>query len=291
MHNEAFIDYLAGVKYAEIAEKYHVSVNTVKSWKKRYWSAQETVQPKTGKVAKKVASKKEKVATKKTADIRYDALRFQVDKNDKLTEKQKLFCLFYIRNFNATQAYIKAYECTYDAAKSNGYELLTNTYIRAEIQRLKEIKRQAIMVSEDDVLDRYIKIAFSDMTDFVSFGNRLERVEDEATGEMVTVANNFLDFKPSDEVDGGLICEIKQGKTGMSIKLEDRQKALDKLAVFFDMFPDKFSRKMAEAKLELERKKLTEEDDEDGDVIIIPAPRPTTAEPEVIDDGASDEED
>lgn len=29
-------DYIAGMKYKEIAEKYNVSINTVKSWKTRY---------------------------------------------------------------------------------------------------------------------------------------------------------------------------------------------------------------------------------------------------------------
>ncbi|GKU82919.1 hypothetical protein NCCP28_23150 [Niallia sp. NCCP-28] len=29
-------DYIKGVKYKDIAEKYGVSINTVKSWKKRY---------------------------------------------------------------------------------------------------------------------------------------------------------------------------------------------------------------------------------------------------------------
>ena len=36
---QAFNDYLRGLKYKELAEKYGVSVNTIKSWKRRYgWS-------------------------------------------------------------------------------------------------------------------------------------------------------------------------------------------------------------------------------------------------------------
>ena len=31
----AYKDYLAGMKYKDIAEKYKVSINTVKSWQKR----------------------------------------------------------------------------------------------------------------------------------------------------------------------------------------------------------------------------------------------------------------
>lgn len=31
-------DYKAGMKYKEIAQKYGVTLNTVKSWKTRYWN-------------------------------------------------------------------------------------------------------------------------------------------------------------------------------------------------------------------------------------------------------------
>ncbi|WP_234781184.1 RNA polymerase sigma factor, partial [Fructobacillus fructosus] len=36
--DEAKQDYLAGMKYKEIAEKYGVTLNTVKSWKTRHWN-------------------------------------------------------------------------------------------------------------------------------------------------------------------------------------------------------------------------------------------------------------
>lgn len=35
-HEQALIDYKKGLKYKEIAEKYDVSINTVKSWHRRY---------------------------------------------------------------------------------------------------------------------------------------------------------------------------------------------------------------------------------------------------------------
>lgn len=49
----AYQDYLKGMKYKEIAEKYGVTINTVKSWKTRYkWSkdVKKSVHTKTGKV-------------------------------------------------------------------------------------------------------------------------------------------------------------------------------------------------------------------------------------------------
>ncbi len=52
--DKAFEDYKAGMKYKDIAQKYDVSINTVKSWASRFW--------KKDKVATKNRSK---VATKK----------------------------------------------------------------------------------------------------------------------------------------------------------------------------------------------------------------------------------
>ncbi|MFR1309637.1 MAG: helix-turn-helix domain-containing protein [Gallintestinimicrobium sp.] len=51
VREQAFRDYQEGMKYKEIAEKYGVSLSTVKSWASRYW--------------KKVATLKKKVATKR----------------------------------------------------------------------------------------------------------------------------------------------------------------------------------------------------------------------------------
>jgi hypothetical protein len=56
----AYLDYQKGMKYKDIAEKYNVSINTVKSWKSRYWN-NKSVQPK----VKKVATKNKKGCTQK----------------------------------------------------------------------------------------------------------------------------------------------------------------------------------------------------------------------------------
>ncbi|HDX9587599.1 TPA: P27 family phage terminase small subunit [Bacillus pseudomycoides] len=53
-YESAYSDYLSGMKYKDIAEKYAVSINTVKSWKKRYnWQ-------------RDVAHKEKKIAPKNT---------------------------------------------------------------------------------------------------------------------------------------------------------------------------------------------------------------------------------
>ena len=48
----------------------------------------------------------------------------------RLNEKQKAFCDFYIESLNATESYQKAYDCSYNTARTNGARLLTNANIK-----------------------------------------------------------------------------------------------------------------------------------------------------------------
>lgn len=62
-HVKAEKDYIAGMKYRDIAEKYKVSINTVKSWKQRYiWSKN-----KDAPIKKGMRTKSKRVHTKKGA--------------------------------------------------------------------------------------------------------------------------------------------------------------------------------------------------------------------------------
>lgn len=239
----AYQDYLNGMKYKEIAEKYGVTINTVKSWKTRYkWSkdGKKSVHTKTGKVC---TQKSNENSTKKEAIA--EAVK-QVIENAELTDKQRLFCVLYVKCFNATKAYQKAYGCSYATALTNGSALLGNTRIKNEILRIKQNRLNQEMLDESDIFQKYMDIAFSDVTDFVEFGQGdvpvmavygPVQIKDEETGERKTLTKrvNVVRFKDSSEVDGTLIAEVKQGKDGASIKLPDRMKALEWLAEHMDM--------------------------------------------------------
>lgn len=125
-------DYLKGLKQKEICDKYNVSINTLKSWINRYKWAEEKRNkgaPKNKRGAPIDCLEKEIQNSKKGAFSEVE----EVLKNTELTDKQRLFCIYYIKCFNATKAYQKAYEFDYITAKSNGYRLLTNAYIKQEI--------------------------------------------------------------------------------------------------------------------------------------------------------------
>ncbi|GEA91382.1 terminase small subunit [Leuconostoc mesenteroides] len=102
-YEKAEQDYKIGLSLADIAQKYDVSVGTVRSWKSRHW---------TTNVAKNVAVKK---PTEKAIDELNDS---------ELTDKQKAFVLEYLHISNATQAYINVYDVDRETDLANGPRLL-----------------------------------------------------------------------------------------------------------------------------------------------------------------------
>ena len=240
-YEKAEQDYMAGMKYKDIAEKYGTTINTVKSWKKRYaWSRGEGAHKE-----ETVCTQKSKGAPKKEAPID-DGTKATLQ-NDDLTPEQQMFCIYYSRTFNAAQSYQKAYGCSYESAIANGSRLLTNDKVRAEIERLKEIKRQQIVAGADDIVELQMRIAFADIGNYVSFGQK--EVTDIETDETYMVS--VVDLKESKNTDTQLIQEVKRGKDGVSLKLADKQKAIDWLSKYFLVHPDdkykaEFDKKRAE---------------------------------------------
>ncbi|WP_343342456.1 terminase small subunit [Terrisporobacter petrolearius] len=253
-------EYLKGTKQKDICNKYNISINTLKSWIKRYkWS--EEKRNKGAPIKKRGAPFN---IDKKNAEKQ--AVNDEVElvlENNKLTEKQKLFCIYYIRCFNATKAYQKAYKCSYNTANVEGYKTLVKPSIKAEISELKKNKFNRAMLSEDDIFQKYIDIAFSDITDYLGFGNK------EVKGENGPYFVSYITLEDSDNIDGTLINEISQGKDGIKLKLQDKMKALQWLSDRMDLLPTHTQAKLdlEIMKLEVEMNKLDntqEEVEEDG---------------------------
>lgn len=229
----------SGMSLAEIARKLGKPEGTVRRWK----STQKWEEDKSERSEIKANVRNDKKRNKKEAVA--DEVN-RVMKNQRLTNKQQLFCLYYIRYFNATKAYQKAYECSYNVANAEGYKLLVNPCIKEEIRRMKQNRLNSEMLDESDIFQKYMDIAFSDITDYVSFGTEEApvmtmygpaKVEDKENGgkKILTKTVNVVRFKESTIVDGTLISEVKQGKDGASIKLMDKHKALEWIADHMDM--------------------------------------------------------
>lgn len=284
--------YNSGMKLVEIASQLDCSAATIRTWKNRYkWDEDEneTFQKKS-ETKRNVSKKKIKKKLSKEEAVADEVE--QVIQNIDLTDKQQLFCVYYIRCFNATKAYQKAYECDYTTAMVNGSQLLRNTKVKDEIIRLKRERFNREFLSESDVFQKYMDIAFADITDFLEFGTEEVpvmaiygpvKVKDPDTGEekQLTKTVNTVHFKDSMNVDGSILSEVKQGKDGASIKLADRMKALQWLSNHMDLATEKQKAEIEQIKAQTEVLKLKtqgEGEDDTADDGFIAALNGTAAE-------------
>ncbi|WP_176253290.1 terminase small subunit [Enterocloster alcoholdehydrogenati] len=258
--------YLQGTKLVEIASQLNLPEGTVRRWKSTYKWDDERSDKNNDRSANKT-NRKQKRGKVIAEDVE------QVMENLELTDKQRLFCLHYVRCFNVTKAYQKAYGCSYDTAASIGYRLLENDGVRDEIMRLKQSRLNRELLDEHDIFQKYMDIAFADITDYVEFGREEIQVmgafgpveiKDPETGEKTPLMKevNTVRFRESAEVDGTLITEVKQGKDGASIKLADRMKALNWLANHMDLATEEQRARIAQIKAQTDKLKGTDNDAE-----------------------------
>ena len=228
--NKAYELFKKGYKLIDISKELDIPSSTVRRWKKTYnWDNERS--DKNSERSFKQNNKKIKKKELIVEEVK------EVLGNTELTDKQRLFCIYYIKYFNATKAYQKAYGCSYETAMVEGFRTLRNPKIELEIEKLKQHKLNQVMLSEEDIFQRYMDIAFSDITDYVNFGKReIEILED---NQSKTIEVNYVDFNDSYNVDGTIISEVKQGKDGVSIKLHDKMKALQWLSDHMNIATDK----------------------------------------------------
>lgn len=236
--NKAYKLFQEGMKMVDIAKEVGVAESTVRVWKKRYWT-NATFQE--SNVAKEI---------KETIE------------NDNLTDKQKLFCIYYIKCFNATKAYQKAYECSYNNAMTEGSKSLRNPKIEEEIKRLKQAKLNKAYLSEEDIFQKYIDIAFSDVNDYIKVTKKTYIEKDsegnpirDEYGKVIVHEYKTLDISESAKVDGSIIKEISEGKSGIKIKLEDKMRALEWLSNHMDMLTTHQVQKLKQEKESFELRK------------------------------------
>lgn len=227
--------FLSGRKLIEIAEALEIPEGTVRSWKNRYhWEEKDnaTLQKNKCNVAKK--NKEKKMVIEESVE--------QVLLNPELTDNQQLFCLLYARRPNATQAYMKAYGCSYESALASGPRMLGNVRIQEEIRHLKKERFENQLFGEHDIFQWYLDVATSCITDYVDFGreqvqvmNMFGPVIDKKTKKPIIKEVNYVKFREASEVDGRAIKKVKMGKDGASIELYDAMEAMDWLANHMDI--------------------------------------------------------
>lgn len=158
-----------------------------------------------------------------------------------LTEKQKIFCDEYLIDLNATRAYMVAYpnvkkEST-AAAAAAAARLLRNVKVAAYIaERMKE-RQERTEVTQDMVVQELAAIAFAKATDYA-----------EVKEDKVLIRNT----EGLPDIAKRAIAGIKMGKSGIELKLCDKEKALELLGRHLGMWNDKVDINLDESKSKLD---------------------------------------
>lgn len=241
-------DYLAGMKYKDIAAKYGVSLNTVKSWRSRNgWTRDANSKKGAHQKTKRVHTKKSKVAQARSPDVIDELVE-----NDELKDRQKAFCLYYLQRYNATWAYQKAYGADRETAMASGSRMLRNVKVQKQLTELKKQQSAELYATANDIMLGYLKQAHSDVTDVLEFKTvkrlkwnkvpddtgeyedmdghyRLDPKIDPETGEQAFYYENQVLLKDSNEIDTSNIKSIRIDKGEAVVEMYDKQKAMKEL--------------------------------------------------------------
>lgn len=253
----AYEDYLAGMKQKEIAKKYDTTINTVKSWSRRYeWS----------KKKKNGAHQNKSVHTKKECK----KIAEEIVETSELDEERQLFCIYYLKYHNKVKAYQKVKPKTpYNSACVMASRWSKEPAVIEEINRLKKELYEDALLDPHDIVQKYIDIAFADINDYLEYGREEVPVivKNPITGEdeILKQTVNMVKFKESAYVDGTILSEVKKGKDGASIKLSDRMKALDWLSKHMNLATEEQRAKIDLIKAQTRKITIDDEQEEIAD--------------------------
>lgn len=257
---QLYINSNGTIPLIDIAEKLNRPTGTVRGWKsKDNWDGiltgtlqEKTERSKTKKQPKKSPKNKPKKKENKS--------EVDIALSEELTSKQQLFCMYYLKYFNATKAYQKAYECDYLTANVEGSRNLVKPSIKSEIERLKKERFGNIHLDSKAIMQKYVDIAFADITDYIEFGKEKNIKTDsygnqlkDDEGKPLTYWENYIKLKNSNDLDGTIISEVTEGREGIKIKLHDKMKALEWLAKNIVSFKDALDIDLLNAKIEKEK--------------------------------------
>lgn len=143
-----------------------------------------------------------------------------------MTEKQKIFADEYLIDLNATRAYKVAYPRVKndEVAAAAATRLLRNVKVAAYISERMQERQKRTEVTQDRVIEELAAIAFAKATDFVQISH----------GNVILTDTSKLSENQIKAIAG-----IKEGKNGIELKLNDKEKALELLGWHLGMFKDK----------------------------------------------------
>lgn len=139
-----------------------------------------------------------------------------------LTDKQKVFCEEYVKDFNVGRAFMAA------GYSGGRYTRLTeDDGVKKYIEILKNEALERVHLDPDRVLKERMSIAFSRIGDFTEF---VEKKDDE--GKVIGRVVRVKDLKEMTDEQMACIQEISETENGIKIKLHSKNDSLTSLEKF-----------------------------------------------------------
>jgi phage terminase small subunit len=141
-------------------------------------------------------------------------------------ERRELFCREYVKDFNKTQAAIRA-GYSKKTADRQGSRLLKNAGLRKRVDELKKKAVEKTEITLNRVIEELARIGFSNVGNYLTFGkDGVELYESESLSKETLAC----------------IAEVSSGSTirkrkGIKLKLHDKAKALNALLQYYTDFP------------------------------------------------------
>lgn len=142
---------------------------------------------------------------------------------DKLPAKQQRFVDEYCVDSNGTQAAIRA-GYSPKTANEQGSRLLANISVKRAVKEKKAEIAEESKLKASDVIDELRKIAFSDITQVMSFSASKAKIKPSRT---------------LSEDAKKIVASVSQTKAGLTVKLHDKVKALELLGRYLNIFTDR----------------------------------------------------
>lgn len=148
-------------------------------------------------------------------------------KGKPLTAKEEMFCYEYIKDLNAQAA---ARRTGYSISNKKTYaEMLKRPEVKKLVTRLLDEKKEACKMDAAAIMEEVAAIAKADIHQYIKIEKC--KILDDVEVDQVTLR----DFST---VDTRAINSIKQGKDGISFKMNDKVKALDMLGRHFGLWKE-----------------------------------------------------
>jgi len=148
-------------------------------------------------------------------------------KGDTLQEKQKLFCIEYLKDFNATQAAIRA-GYSKKTANEQGAHLLANISIQKEISaQVEDILAKAKIPLKKQIFNFWMTRAFYDITEILDINGQLKMTAEELREKGLHVVIDSINKKFD-----------AKGMEIIVYKFADKDKAADNLQRYIQMIKE-----------------------------------------------------